>query len=417
MTDQSEPTNIVGRSRREPCAAATDAAPFGYLLPGLRVAPIEETEFSIWLAAEQYPKLQSCPYCGCEDERFKRNGTRSQIVRDVPCGIRSVYLEIKRQSYSCRKCKTPFQQTLPAVEGNCRMTTRLVDFIRKLSLFRPAREVALLTGSSAKTVSGILTKYRQHLDKSVCFETPRVLGLDGVYARVEKEEQEEAAHGKKGSVKRKRRKTVKKECICVTDIEKGIAIDLWPHASKESIVNSLRRLPEPERIKVVIIDMSSVLYSAVREALPWAVIVIDIFHVQSKANVGVDNVRKRLRKGIRRVKGHPTMCPKELLRKHRDPRRPEKAPPELKGWFDLMPELRLAYEIKESFFDIWVSSCTRTALKRYQLWLEKFPPELRKDFAELLSALHNWKEEIFNYFDYPFTNGFTEGRNRLEAVS
>ena len=38
-------------------------------------------------------------------------------------------------------------------------------------------------------------------------------------------------------------------------------------------------------------------------------------------------------------------------------------------------------------------------------------------FKELLHTLTNWREEILNYFDYPITNGFVEGKNnRIKTI-
>ncbi len=39
------------------------------------------------------------------------------------------------------------------------------------------------------------------------------------------------------------------------------------------------------------------------------------------------------------------------------------------------------------------------------------------EFKELLHTLTNWREEILNYFDYPITNGFVEGKNhRIKTI-
>ncbi len=39
------------------------------------------------------------------------------------------------------------------------------------------------------------------------------------------------------------------------------------------------------------------------------------------------------------------------------------------------------------------------------------------EFKELLHTLDNWREEILNYFDYPITNGFVEGKNnRIKTI-
>jgi transposase len=390
-------------------------------LPGLRtILPVEENDFSVWVKAEQFPKLASCPECGCADEtQFILNGTRPQIVRHEPRGLRRCYVEVQRQSYSCKQCQSITQHPLPAISSRWRATHELVSYVEKKALLRPQREVALLTGLPTKTVREIAVTHWDHLDATVRFETPRVLGLDGVYARVEEDDNQtnqpggEVACKNNGTSKHKKKKTVKRQCVCVTDIEKGIAIELWPSAKKDDLVKYLKELPNRERIKIVLIDMSNVLYSAVKEALPWAIIVIDLFHVLCKANVGMDKVRQRLRRKTRRVKGHLIMCKREMLRKHRDPHKPGKVPAELGQWFDRFPELRLAYEVKEAFFEILHSSTKKTAVARKRGWLEKFPLELRKDFAQLLSSLRDWEDEIFNYFDHRFTNAFTEARNRL----
>jgi len=33
------------------------------------------------------------------------------------------------------------------------------------------------------------------------------------------------------------------------------------------------------------------------------------------------------------------------------------------------------------------------------------------------TTLQNWREDILNYFDYPYTNGFLEGKNAKTKVS
>jgi transposase len=285
-----------------------------------------------------------------------------------------------------------------------------------MSLLRTQRDVGLMTGVSLKTIREISHAHCERLDKTVRFETPRVLGLDGVYARVEVEDggrdsQTDQSQEAQPEKKSKRKKTVKRECVSVTDIERGIAIDLWPSARKEDVIKYIRKIPGYQRIKCVVIDMSSVLYEAVKEAMPWAVIIIDIFHVLTKAEKGVDRVRQRCRQKIKPVKGQRIMCRRELLKVHRS--RPNEVPAELRPWFEAMPELCLAYEVKETIFDIQPSSSRRTALDRLRRWRERFPPQFRDDFSELLSALANWEEWILNYFTYRFTNAFTEERNKL----
>lgn len=102
------------RQRNLPAHIPDQSFRHDYLgLLGLRVLSIDTDHFCIRVRAEQYPLFDKCPDCGCADSRFKRNGTRIQIVRDEPRGMRSVYVEIVRQSYYCRGCRTAIQHPLP----------------------------------------------------------------------------------------------------------------------------------------------------------------------------------------------------------------------------------------------------------------------------------------------------------------
>jgi transposase len=38
------------------------------------------------------------------------------------------------------------------------------------------------------------------------------------------------------------------------------------------------------------------------------------------------------------------------------------------------------------------------------------------EFKTSLTAIHNWDQYILNAFDYPYTNGFTEGSNNKIKV-
>ena len=39
------------------------------------------------------------------------------------------------------------------------------------------------------------------------------------------------------------------------------------------------------------------------------------------------------------------------------------------------------------------------------------------EFKVLLNTFDNWREEILNYFDYPISNGFVEGKNnRIKTI-
>ena len=85
----------------------------------------------------------------------------------------------------------------------------------------------------------------------------------------------------------------------------------------------------------------------------------------------------------------------------------------LQVWTQNFPLLGQAYELKEQFFDIYEVESINDAYKLYQNWLSNVPKELMTYFEDLIKAMNNWEEEIFNYFNTPITNAYTESLNRL----
>src|SRR5216110_2857560 len=85
----------------------------------------------------------------------------------------------------------------------------------------------------------------------------------------------------------------------------------------------------------------------------------------------------------------------------------------LEAWTKNLPELGLAYDLKESFFDLWEAETRGQAISLYQNWQKRIPSELQPAFQPLLTAMSNWHKEIFNYFDHPVTNAYTEALNGL----
>jgi transposase len=377
-------------------------------LPGLRT--IREPEIRddrILIKVEQTVRLLECPRCG---GTLKRNGTRRQIVRDEPRGLSGVWIEVRRQSYRCTACQKPVRPRLDGVDLKRRMTTRLLRYTEVNALLDKFRMVSLRTGLSVKTVQDIFREHVSSLDETFQFTTPRVLGLDGIHIERGDDERAKESQGyRTGEEKRDRLSRLERGVI--TDIETGQVIDVRRSCSKEEIVQAIRQIPGYEKIEVVVIDMCHTLRNAVQEALPQAVIVIDRFHIQKYANDSMDNVRRRLRREVEETPGESVMCDKDLLRKHWNKLSP-KEQENLRGWFRHMPELELAYEMKEAYFGIWNSPSGEVARKRYQEWLEKLLLEFKEDFKPLLSAMKNWGEFIFNYFDHRYTNAFTEQANR-----
>lgn len=357
-------------------------------LPGLRTLSDPITEKTRICVRVEQLLPPACPECGCGTDQFKGNGTRRQFLLDEPRGTLSVRIDLRRRSYSCKACGTSKLVPLDGLAEGRRMTRRLELYIQRKSLLRPFREVAQESGVSPKTVREIFRDHAKTLEREweeKC-PMPRVLGLDGVYIK-------------------------SKERAVLTDPERGLVINLVPTVKAELLGPALRNMPGYEKVEVVTIDMSLGLRSAVRHAFPQAAIVIDRYHIQRMANESVDRVRHRLRKEIKRTRGGVQMCHRKLLRKHRSQLAPDELL-EMERYFELFSELKVAYETKEAFFALWRATGSIAAKVQYQEWLSGCPSEVISDFGPLLTAMKNWGEYIFNYFDHKYTNAFTEASNR-----
>lgn len=111
------------------------------------------------------------------------------------------------------------------------------------------------------------------------------------------------------------------------------------------------------------------------------------------------------------MRGGVHMCHRKLVRKHRGQLTMDEHR-QLERYFGLFPELRSAYETKEAFFALWRATSSVAAKALYEEWRVTWPPAIKTDFKALLTAMENWGEYIFNYFDHPYTNAFTEASNR-----
>lgn len=169
--------------------------------------------------------------------------------------------------------------------------------------------------------------------------------------------------------------------------------------------------------------MCVTLREAVRGGLRHAII-IDRFHVMRIANQVMDKVRTRL--------FPPRKKDGQIERPRPEPFRQRRGPAGAAGkehrerWFVRQPKLKLAYDLKEAVLEIFDEEnyggaepmSKAAARRRYEQWLELLPladgeyKQLRKDFRQIETTMRNWGEYVFNYFDHPFTNAFTESMNR-----
>ncbi len=81
------------------------------------------------------------------------------------------------------------------------------------------------------------------------------------------------------------------------------------------------------------------------------------------------------------------------------------------------PQLHRAWVLKEAF-RVWYRSRNRDEAEAKLIrWEQSVREQGPVQFRALFPLLRLWREEILNYFDFPYTNGFLEGKNnRIKVI-
>jgi transposase len=202
-------------------------------------------------------------------------------------------------------------------------------------------------------------------------------------------------------------------CV-ITDVHSHQIIDLLRDRKKDTVIAYLRGLPDETKQQIIVVctDMWSSYHDAARAVLPHVHLVVDKFHVLQLLSGCLEHVRRQVRKSLtdkqRRTLMHDRFL---LLRRAHD--LDDREALIVKTWLQHFPKLETAYNLKESFFDIYEAKTKEIALERYFDWFERITLDVYECFLPLTMAIEHYGEAIFNYFTYRYTAGYTESLNGL----
>jgi transposase len=160
-------------------------------------------------------------------------------------------------------------------------------------------------------------------------------------------------------------------------------------------------------------DMWKPYKDAVNTVLPHAKVVVDKFHVVRMANQALDGVRKAIKAKMTALERRTLMRERFILLKRKHDLN-EREAFLLDTWLGSLPDLKEAHELKEEFYWIWDTDDPEEGRDRYRLWRIHCMSSNSKDaYKDLVRAVDNWQDEIFNYFDKKLTNAYTESINSI----
>ncbi len=354
-------------------------------LRSLKTVSVTDEGNAYIVQAHGVGQLASCSTCSVG--RLYSHGTQEQSYQDTPSHGKPVRIVIQRRRYRCTGCGKTCFEPVADLDGKRQATSRLVRFVQDRCQQETFSSLAKQVGLDEKTVRHVFQDFVEAMQAKIRFRTPTVLGIDEI-------------------------KVIGDYRAILTNIERNTVFDILPTRIKADLLPYFQNLRDKEQVEWVTMDMYRVYRDVVHSALPNARIVVDRFHIQRMANEALGKLRKQVRKGLSDRQRLKLKDERFLLLK-----RQHDLPPadmqRMLAWFEQFPKLGEAHALKEGFLSIWDENTRSGAETACERWKANITPEMKPVFKELTTAVHNWHEEIFSYFEKPITNAYTESINRL----
>lgn len=359
-------------------------------LPEVRVIREEETVTEIRVEVGYRRRWAACPRCG--QETPKVHSVTRQHKRDRRLWDKPVFLVFHKRRFRCLACGKVFTEPDPVCGPRRRSSQRFRRQLGREAIDQPVRHVAQREGVGEALVRRCVTEEARRLLQAPEKPPPaRVLGLDEFSIR-------------KGQV----------YDTAVVDLEQRQVMGVVSGHRQQEVAAFLTQLAHPERVTVVVMDMHEPFRQAVALCLPQAKVVVDKFHVLWHIHRALDQARSNLQP-VRGSKGELFQARYLLLRAV------ERLTPQRRArLIDLLgryPLLQQAWALKEAFRAWYRSASRMEAEAGLALWESAVREQGPESFRRLFPMLRDWRQEILNYFDHPYTNGFLEGKNnRIKVI-
>lgn len=354
----------------------------------MNITEVEVEAASILLHVEMRRRSAKCPKCGALTDSV--HDYRTQLVKDCPVQGKTVYWLYRKRRYRCKCCGKRFFEKNWLLPKWHRLTNRLaLQVIGRLREKVSRKDIAKEFQVSESTVCRWmnLTEYGKPL------KLPEVLSIDEF-------------RGNAGGEKF--------QCILTAPTQKRI-LDILPDCRENHIYEYLKPFENRNQVKYFVTDMRKEYIAMAKQLFPNAKIVIDKFHVVRYCTWALENVRKRVQKGLSPDERKYFKRSRTLLLKHMynlSPSGKEAVIRMLRSRKDLAD----AYLLKEKFYAFMDSKDSREARDRlHEFGMFAAAADL-PEFEPLMSVLRNWSKYILNSFDCRYTNGFTEGCNNKIKV-
>lgn len=201
--------------------------------------------------------------------------------------------------------------------------------------------------------------------------------------------------------------------LIISAPELGLVLDVLPDRNKETLLKWLeeRGIEWCAAVQYACSDMWDAYQQAAEQKLPNARRVVDRFHIMKNLNAALTKARRIIQKDADEKTKELLKGCRWLLVKNRE-NLTEEQEKQLADMLKASPELKQCYDLKEAFRDLFNQNLTpKAAEKCLRSWISKVEALSFKALKAFVNTLRNWWQQILNYFDSRFNNGFAEGVN------
>lgn len=191
------------------------------------------------------------------------------------------------------------------------------------------------------------------------------------------------------------------------DVLEKRVLDVAPGKDESAAEQVLKRLPQPEKVKTVSMDMSPSYKLAAQTHLPEADVVHDRFHIAMLLGDAVDRTRRI------EVKSKPELKNSRYIWLKNPQNHTPYQKEELERLLELELETAKAYAFKQSFRLFFECEETEEARRFFFDWVGKLMEHELEYMDKVAISLNDNLQGLLNYVKWKVTNGYAEAINSL----
>lgn len=362
-------------------------------LTGLQDLMIKKVDYLgnfLLIDAEIERKPHKCPCCGTITDKV--HDYRVQTIKDIPAFGNFVLISLRKRRYVCEQCKKRFYENIQFLPKYHRMTNRLSAWvIHLLEDIRSFSSVAREVNLSVSTVIRIFDIVGYSHPQS----PPEVLAIDEFKGNTGDE---------------------KYQCI-LTDPKTGIVLDILPNRTTEYLIKYFKQwdLDKRRTVRYFVSDMWQPYTDLAAALFKNSTTIIDKYHFIRQMIWAFEAVRKSEQKKYGRENKLCFKNSKRILTKRAEKLKDHQKE-RINAILYMSDNLRIAYELKEMFYEIVDTKDRKQARDLMLEWIYAAQSSGLDEYVKCSNTMINWQNGILNSFDVPYTNGFTEGCNNKIKV-